>query len=257
MPLEDINMKLQNYFIFLLLQTNLSFAADLYQNALNSISRPEQDREADTRRKPESVLAFFQIAPGQKVLDLFSGGGYYTELTSTVVGENGHVDAHNNSAYIKYIGEEKLLKRYSKNRLPNVTQIHQEADELSLCTACYDRVLMVLTFHDLFYVDDNSGWPKIDAPRLMEKVRNSMKPGALLGIIDHNAQTGAGIDVAQTLHRIDPQMIKSLMQKWGFSLKNEADFLLNPLDNGDLPMWDPSVRGHTNRSVMLFNLSSG
>jgi predicted methyltransferase len=184
------------------------------------------------------LWCLIDIQNDQRVLDLFSGGGYYTELVSHIVSETGHVDAHNNSAYIRYIGEEKLLKRYQYRRLSNVTQLHQEANDLSLCSNCYDRVLMVLTFHDLFYVDQTQGWPKIDAPVLMEKIRLALKTGGKVGIVDHNAEAASNIDTAQTLHRISTQTIKQYMQKWGFKLVAESDVLNNAQDPLTLPMWN-------------------
>lgn len=227
-------------------------AADIYADALRAAGRVEEDLAADARRHPDKVLSFLDIKPGMRVLDLFSGGGYYSEIVANIVGEKGHVDAHNNTAYIKYIGEEKLLQRYQKNRLANVVQIHQEANELDLCTACYDSVMMVLTFHDLYYEDKNAGWPKIDAPSLMQKIHRALKPNGVVGIIDHVAADGSGLQAAQNLHRIDPQIIKDKMAQWGFSLAGEADFLRNPEDKGELPMFDPSVRGKTNRAVLKF-----
>ena len=234
--------------------TAQGFAVDIYQLAVQSPSRPAKDKTADVSRQPDKVLSFFDVQAGQKVLDLFSGGGYYTELTSNIVGESGHVDAHNNNAYISYIGEQKLLKRYKADRLTNVNQLHQEANDLSLCTNCYDRVLMVLTFHDLFYVDQAQGWAKIDAPVLMEKIRLSLKAGGKVGIVDHNAKQGANITSAQTLHRISPQLIKQYMLKWGFKLVAESDVLSNPQDELTLPMWDKTIKGKTDRAVMLFAL---
>lgn len=228
------------------------FATDIYQRAIESSTRPAEDKIADAGRQPAKILQFFDIQHGQRVLDLFSGGGYYTELTSNIVGKKGHVDAHNNNAYISYIGEEKLLKRYKAERLANVSQLHQEANDLSLCTSCYDRVLMVLTFHDLYYFNEAQGWPKIDAPVLMTKIREALKPGGSIGIVDHIAPIDSGEQAGQTLHRIAPQLVKQLMLKWGFALKDEANFLKNPDDDGKLPMWDPSVRGKTNRAVMVF-----
>lgn len=239
-------------FISFTIFTAQSLATDLYQLAVESANRPAEDKIADTRRQPEKVLRFFDIQPGQNVLDLFSGAGYYTELTSKIVGESGHIDAHNNNAYIRYIGEDKLLKRYRANRLANVSQLHQEANDLSLCTSCYDRVLMVLTFHDLFYVDKAQGWPKIDAPILMTKIKRALKPAGMVGIVDHIAPIGSGEQAGQTLHRIDSQLIKLHMQKWGFTLKEEAGFLKNPDDDGKHPMWDPSVKGKTSRAIMTF-----
>jgi predicted methyltransferase len=229
-----------------------SLAKDIYLNAVESSSRPAEDRTSDVGRKPKEILQFFDIQPNHRVLDLFSGGGYYTELVANVVGNNGQVDAHNNNAYITYIGEEKLLKRYQGKRLSNVTQLHQEANDLSLCTNCYDRVLMVLTFHDLFYVNPDQGWPKIEAPALMEKIRLSLKAGGLVGIVDHKAKAESNNDSAQTLHRISEQSIKQYMQKWGFKLVAESDVLSNPEDALTLPMWDKKVKSKTDRAVMLF-----
>jgi predicted methyltransferase len=231
-----------------------SFANDIYQQAVESSNRPAEDKTADPGRKPAKILQFFDLQPQHKVLDLFSGGGYYTELTANIVGQNGHVDAHNKNAYISYIGEEKLLKRYTDERLTNVTQLHQEANDLSLCAGCYDRVLMMLTFHDLFYTNPEQGWPKIDAPVLMEKIRLSLKTGGLVGIVDHKAKADAHIDSAQTLHRISAQAIKQYMQKWGFKLVAESDVLSNPEDKLTLAMWDKSIRGKTDRAVLLFSI---
>jgi predicted methyltransferase len=88
-----------------------------------------------------------------KVLDLFSGGGYHTQILSEVVGQKDKVDAHNNAAYVSFIGADKLEKRYADNRLSSVQQHIREANDLLLCDACYDRVMMMLTFHDLYYAD--------------------------------------------------------------------------------------------------------
>lgn len=230
-----------------------SFANNIYQQAVESSNRPEEDKVADVGRKPAKILHFFDIQPGHKVLDLFSGGGYYTELTADIVSGKGHVYAHNNNAYITYIGEQKLLKRYADKRLTNVTQVHEEANDLTLCKNCYDRVLMILTFHDLFYVNEAQGWPKIDAPLLMEKIRLSLKTDGLVGIVDHKAKASSNIDVAQTLHRISEQAIKQYMHKWGFKLVAESDVLTNPEDKLTLPMWDKTVKGRTDRAVMMFS----
>ena len=79
-----------------------------------------------------------------------------------------------------------------------------------------------------------------------------MKEDAVVGIIDHNAVAGAPITTSQTLHRIDGEIIKNKMQEWGFTLASESDHLRNPNDKKALPMWDPSIRGKTDRVVYKF-----
>ncbi|MFT4937148.1 MAG: putative methyltransferase [Paraglaciecola sp.] len=223
-----------------------------YQQELAKQSRPAEDIAKDATRHPAEVLSFFELKKGMKVLDLFSGAGYYSEIVSGIVGKDGKVDAHNNAAYINYIGPEKMLARYADNRLSNVREVLQEANDLQLCVSCYDRVLMILTFHDLYHVDEKNGWNKIDAPALLSKIKLSLKPNGLVGIVDHIAPSGSGEQAGQTLHRIDPQFIKDKMQQWGFILVGEADFLANTEDSGELPMWDDTVKGKTNRAVMKF-----
>lgn len=247
-------MKIHFRFVALIF-LSLSFglhANSAVEQLLTNKDRTQEDKEADKRRNPAEFITFLDIKPGMKVLDVFSGTGYYTEIAAAAVGPEGSVDAHNNQAYVTFIGEEKLSERYRDNRLPNVTQINQEANELTLETAKYDRVLLILSFHDLFYIDDKNGWPEIDAPTFMSRLKAAMKEDAVVGIIDHNAVVGAPISTAQTLHRIDGEIIKNKMREWGFSLASESMHLRNVEDNKALPMWDPSVRGKTDRVVYKF-----
>lgn len=223
------------------------------EQLLNSPERTIEDKKADPNRKPEKFMQFLEIQPGMKVLDVFSGSGYYTEIVATAVGPSGHVDAHNNQAYVNYIGAEKIAKRYQDNRLPNVNQIIQEANALSLRDNYYDRVLLVLSFHDLFYVDEKNGWPAIDAPAFMKVIGQTLNHKGILGIIDHAAAPGTDISSAQNAHRIDPAIIVKKMQEWGFTLVAEEDYLRNKLDSKTVPMWDESVRGKTDRVIMKFD----
>jgi predicted methyltransferase len=83
----------------------------------------------------------------------------------------------------------------------------------------------------------------------MNKIKTSVKLGGLVGIIDHVAPIGSGEQAFQTLHRIDPQLIKDKMQQWGFTLICEANFLTN---SGKLSMWEETVKVKTNRAIMKF-----
>jgi predicted methyltransferase len=65
------------------------------------------------------------------VLDMFAGGGYYTELVASVVGDKGHVLSHANRAYLNFVGEE-FEQRHADGRLPNVNVLMAENNELSL-----------------------------------------------------------------------------------------------------------------------------
>lgn len=223
----------------------------VYEAAVNNSARSEKDRDRDTARRPAEVLEFLGIEPGMKVLDLFSGGGYYTEILSYAVGSEGRVVAHNNEAYAQYVGDE-VITRYSNDRLPNIEILMAENNELTLAANEYDAVMMILTFHDIFYVDPNNGWPKIDGAVLLAELYNAMKPGAVLGIVDHHAKVGSPRETGGTLHRIDPAIVIADMKAAGFMLDGRSDLLENADDDYDKNMADPAVRGKTSRFVMRF-----
>jgi predicted methyltransferase len=223
----------------------------LYVMAVQNPARSDKDRERDSLRKPAEVMQFFGIEPGTRVLDLFSGGGYYTELLSYVVGDKGSVVAHTNAAYASFVGDE-TKNRYADDRLPNVEVLQAENNELKLTDGEFDAVLMILAYHDIYYVDPENGWPQIDGAALLAELYKGMKPGAVLGIVDHVAQAGAPRETGNTLHRVDPALVRAEVEKAGFLFEEQADMLRNPDDDHLKNMADPSIRGKTDRFVMRF-----
>jgi predicted methyltransferase len=220
--------------------------------ALASPGRMEKDRQSDPFRRPDLVLGFFEIQPGMVVLDLFSGGGYYTEIVSRVVGDQGEVLAHNNAAYVAYAKDDIDL-RYADNRLANVNRITSEADQLELPESRFDAALVMLTWHDFYYLDEENGWPAIDEASLVSKLCAALKPGAVLGLTDHVAAEGSDPqETAQNLHRIDPQRIKADLQGSCFEYEGELQVLRNSADDHSQPMFAEGVRGKTDRVVYKF-----
>src|SRR5437868_15312900 len=61
--------------------------------AVSDASRPDADNKVDADRKPAEMVAFAGIKPGDKVVDLLPGGGYFTRVFAKVVGPKGHVFA--------------------------------------------------------------------------------------------------------------------------------------------------------------------
>jgi predicted methyltransferase len=220
-------------------------------SALASAERPAADRARDASRQSAAVLGFFRVTPGMTVLDLYSGGGYYTEILSRLVGPKGRVVAHNNTPYLQFARDE-LATRYAGGRLANVEQLIAENNALSLPTAAFDVVLMTDVYHDVYLVDEKNGWARIDGPTMLATIYSSMRPGAVLGVVDHVAAPGISLEQAAALHRIDPDLLKRDLQAAGFAFDGESDVLRNPADDGSRPVFDPAVRGHTNQVVYRF-----
>jgi predicted methyltransferase len=223
----------------------------IYAVAVADPGRSDADRARDVNRKPAEVLAFLDIRPGMDVLDMYSGGGYYTEIVSRVVGTDGSVHAHNNSAYTNFVGEE-TDRRYAGNRLANVDLLMAENNELDLAPDSYDAILMILAYHDIYYVAPNDGWPKIDGPKFVAELFEGLRPGGILGVVDHYAAAGSPRETGNTLHRIDPDIVISEIEAAGFVLDGKSDVLRNMDDDHSLSMAAPEIRGRTDRFVLRF-----
>jgi len=226
-------------------------ATSIYADAVANDARPEADRVRDAGRKPAEILEFVGIKPGMSVLDMFSGGGYYTEILSYAVGENGHVIAHSNEAYLQFVGDE-FEKRYLGGRLTNVQVLMAENNELELESESLDAIMLVLSFHDLFYAAPDNGWPAIDVPVFLAELHDGLRAGGIFGILDHHAADGAPSETGGTTHRIDPAIVVAAMTAAGFELDGQSELLRNPEDDYEKIVFDPELRGKTDRFVMRF-----
>lgn len=224
---------------------------DSYAAAVDHPARTDVDRARDSSRQPAAVLRFLGVTSGMTVLDLFSGGGYYSELVSYVVGNEGAVTSHSNEAYLGFVGDE-FSNRHADGRLPNVTVLMAENNELDLEPDSFDAVLMMLTFHDLYYIAPQQGWPKIDGEHLLAEIFQGLRPGGFVGIVDHYAEAGAAKETGNTLHRIDPSIVIAEMEAAGFELVAKSDMLRSMNDDYSKVVFDPAVSGKTDRFLLKF-----
>lgn len=225
-------------------------ARELLSTALVAAERVPDDVARDPASKPVEVLSFFGVRPGMKVADVFSGGGYYSEILSYAVGPDGQVIAHNNTPYASFAADGPT-KRFGDNRLPNVRYLVSEADDLQLPDDL-DLIIMVMSFHDLYWVNPEQGWPKIDRATFNKQLFAALKPGSTLAIVDHSAVPGSGIEAVGALHRIDEAFVKDELMGVGFALADTSDLLKNVEDDRTRLVFDPSIRRKTDRFMLRF-----
>lgn len=223
----------------------------IYAAAVASETRPEADRASDAGRKPESVLEFFGVQRSDVVLEMWAGSGYYTELLANVVGEDGKVYAHANTPILSFTGDEHAA-RHADNRLPNTEVLMAENNELVLDADKFDVVTIILNYHDLYWSSEQYGWEQIDVPAFLAEIYKGLKPGGTLGIVDHQAASGSPADTGNTLHRIDSAIVIAELEAAGFVLDGESDALANPDDDHSKGVFDPEIRGKTDRYILRF-----
>jgi predicted methyltransferase len=220
--------------------------------AVANPARPENDIKLDDKRKPVEVLTFFQVQPGMKVIDVFGGGGYYTEILSHLVGDSGSVTLYNNNPWNNFVTKQ-VSERLADNRLPNVNALTVEPEALANVTEQYDAALFILGMHDIYYEDLENGWTAINVGQFLSDIHKLLKPGGVLGIVDHNAASGTDAAVVgKTLHRVDPVRIIEDLEAAGFQLEGESGALQNPGDDLTELVFKPELRWQSDRSVLRF-----
>lgn len=222
----------------------------LYQRALAGADRSAKDHERDLRDKPAEVLAFAGFKPGMRVADLFAGGGYYSEILAGIVGPKGHVLLVNNPPYARYAAED-LAARFKDDRLPSIERRVAPSEDLKLGQATLDGALMVMSYHDLYF-EDKDQFPRIDAGQFLDQIHAALKPHGRLLIVDHSALAGTGSAPAGTLHRIDEAYAIKDLQAHGFRLVRKYEGLRNAADDRSKGVFDPAIRGKTDRFAHLY-----
>ena len=207
------------------------------------------DASNDARRKVALVMTFAQVQPGQKVLELIPGSGYFTRVFSGIVGKGGHVYTVWPDAYAKVDGEDVAAskKLAADPHYANVSVLTQPADQLR-SPQPVDLVFTSQNYHD--YPDKFMG--KVDPALLNKQVFEALKPGGLWVVIDHVAPAGSGMDDTDTLHRIDPAIVKKQAEAAGFVFDGESNALRNPADPHTIKVFDKSIRGHTDQFIYRF-----
>jgi predicted methyltransferase len=222
---------------------------DYVAAAIADNHRPADDRSQDVHRKPAQVLAFAGVKPGQVVVDLMPGSGYYTRLLSRIVGPTGKVYALQPEEMDKAApkGLQSLHGFAGVPPYANVVVLLQPVNALHLPEPV-DLIFTSQNYHDLH--DPFMGSP--DMARLDRTLYDALKPGGALLVLDHAAAAGSGITRTDDLHRIDPASVKSELAAAGFRFEGESDALRNPADSHTLGIRAPSIRGDTDRFVFLF-----
>jgi predicted methyltransferase len=210
--------------------------------ALNASARPDADKGRDAARKPTEVLVFIGVEPGMTVLDIAASAGWYTEVLSIAVGEDGTVYSQNLKAALERrngANDKALTARLADDRLPNVVRADGEISAIEL--GSIDVAFTALNFHDTFNFAGAEA-----AAALLAEFYAVLKPGGVLAMIDHAGDPGQN---NTKLHRIPKQVVVDLAADSGFILEAESDALAHPEDDRTEMVFG-EIRGKTDRFVL-------
>jgi predicted methyltransferase len=212
--------------------------------AVADSARPAEDKQRDADRKPAETLAFAGVKPGETVIEIAPGKGYYTRLLSAIVGPQGKVYAVTSppkpdkpAPPVQAIAADP---HYS-----NVAVIMQPIKEIKLPEGV-DLVWTSQNYHDFHNI------PDVDVATINRDTFAALKSGGTYFVLDHAAEAGSEARDTNTLHRIDEETVKKEVTAAGFKLVGESSILRNKSDPHTAKVFDPEIRGHTDQFVLKF-----
>ena len=185
------------------------------------------------------------------MIDMFGGNLYWAEIMAPAVGPKGQVIIWNPTQFTNA----KRLAAFAEfdAKTPNVWFISSPFEAPDLSPGRYDFMLMNLDYHDVYWQSAERKIPRMEPDAWLKTLYAAMKPGGIVGIIDHAAKPGGDTrEVVDKLHRIDPAVVLADFKRAGFVLTGTSKLLRNPADDHSLLVFDPAIRGKTDRFIFRF-----
>lgn len=216
--------------------------------AVAAKDRPDEARALDASRRPVEVLSFMGLKPGMQALDLLTGTGYYAEIMGHAVGPKGSVVAYSPPGY----NAEKIGAAFATlvTRAPNVKFVNVPGTAFK--PASYDFAMIHLNYHDFYFESAKYNIPRTDPDVVLKTLYGAMKPGGTVAVVDHIGPAGDTRAIVDQMHRIDPATVKADFTRAGFVLDGESNLLRNAADDHTKNVFDPAIRGKTDRMMLRF-----
>lgn len=221
-----------------------------YAAILADPSRPADDLKDDAARKPAEVLAFAGLRPGDTVVEMEGGRGWFSFLISKAIGPEGKLIVQYPPEFA--YGDPAYKARVDGGQLPNATITKTHFDKLEAADGSVDKVLWILGPHEVWFTPANTQGLGDPAKSFMEIAR-VLKPGGEFIAMDHAAVAGTPAKTsAQTLHRIDPAHVLEAARTAGLVYVEKSDILANPEDDRTKSPFAPDLRRHTDQFLFRF-----
>jgi predicted methyltransferase len=206
-----------------------------FMEKLASDSRPLEDRMRDSARRPYQVMRLLGVEAGMTVVDIGSGGGWYTRVLSAAVGPEGTVHAQFGPRGLQRNNGE--AQRQLAAELGNVEAVFDELGDMPAGMA--DVAVTALNIH---HNNDERGMA------YMRDVHRILKPGGVAAVIDHIGQPG---NDNASLHRMLPADARRWIEAAGLEIVVESDLLRTYADDHTLDVRDPILGRNVDRFLFV------
>jgi len=196
--------------------------------------RSEQNKARDQYRHPKQTLEFFGLAPGMSLIELTPGGGWYAEILAPLLKGSGAYTA----AIVtpkKKEGEDAadmdaLSKKFAADPADFGEAKVEQFDVKAPNFGPANSADMVVTFRNVH------NWVMADAaPGMFKAFFDVLKPGGVLGVVDHRAAPDAELEKIKKSGYLPEDYVVKLATDAGFQLDAKSQINANPKDDRDHP----------------------
>lgn len=210
--------------------------------------RATENTLRDQYRHPVETLAFFEVQPSMTVVEIWPGGGWYTEILAPLLRQSGHYVvagfvtnpdvAPQWRIQLMQALEAKMAAAPEVYGKPLITELGMPDSWVAAPPASADRVLTFRNVHN---------WLKGDyAEPMFEAFYTALKPGGILGVVEHRARPGTSIEAMKVSGYMTEEYVIKLATAAGFKLEARSEINANRKDSADHPegVWTlpPSLR---------------
>jgi predicted methyltransferase len=226
-----------------------------WNTALNGKHRAEGNADRNQYRHPRETLEFFGLEPGMTVMEVSPGGGWYTEILAPLMKGNGKlIAAHghpNGGSYSRRSLGGFLRKMGENNDVYGEVEVTALQPPRAMTPAAPGSVDVAVVFRNVH------SWLRTNqAEASLAAIYDALKPGGVLGIVQHRAKPGTDLETMVDTAYITEEKVIELAELAGFELDAKSEINANPADTKDYPggVWTlpPSLReGDKNRDKYI------
>ncbi|MGD9784203.1 MAG: class I SAM-dependent methyltransferase [Hyphomicrobiaceae bacterium] len=215
------------------------------QSIIDGDHRGASDQARDRYRNPRETLAFFGLKHDTVVVEIWPGGGWYTDIIAPFVRARGRYYAAGRNRDAKDMRVQEAIARYDEKlaRRPELFDkvVVTELSQTKTAIAPEGSADLVLTFRNVH------NWMKFGFEAAMFRAMfNALKPGGILGVVEHRANPDDFPDPQALSGYVQEEQVKQMAQRAGFEFVDSSEINANPRDGRRHPegVWTlpPSLR---------------
>ena len=206
--------------------------------AVNGSWRSDAEKSRDAWRNPTETLEFFDLKPSDTVVEIWPGGGWYTNILAPYLASGGGklIAAHwdlENAAADRGVRLEEVINRYKETYSDTEVYGTIELSAFSAQSAEFaapNSVDAVLTFRNVH------NWMAGDyTTKFFDDAFAALKPGGTLGIVEHRLPSSQEQEPRAASGYVHEDYVTSVAQRAGFELVDSSEINANPSDSADHP----------------------